>query len=76
MRSIWPAFFLMLFAEFGSASPAFSPHFTSEFDENNTLILIGTVTALQLANRRPSVAFDDKDESGDVNHGIAEFGVL
>ena len=76
MRNIWPTFFLVLLVEFGSATPAFSHHGTAEFDKKNTLTLIGTVTALQLANPHSSVAFDSKDENGNVNHWIAQFGVL
>jgi hypothetical protein len=42
----------------------------------NTVTMSGTVTALQLANPHSTVAFDVKDEKGNVSHWVVEFGVL
>jgi hypothetical protein len=76
MRNIRPAFFLVLILRLWSAPSVYAHHGNAEYDMKNTVTLTGTVTALQLANPHSTVAFDVKDEKGNVNHWVVEFGVL
>jgi hypothetical protein len=76
MRSIRPTFLLVLLLGLWSAFSVSAHHGNAEYDMKNTVTLTGAVTALQLANPHSTVAFDAKDEKGNLNHWVVEFGVL
>lgn len=76
MRNIRAALLLALLLGFCSTSSLYAHHGNAEYDMKNTVTLTGAVTALQLANPHSTVAFDVKDEKGNVNHWVVEFGVL
>jgi hypothetical protein len=76
MRYIRPALLLALLLGFCSTSSLYAHHGNAEYDMKNTLTLTGAVNALQLANPHSTVAFDVKDEKGNVTHWVVEFGVL
>lgn len=54
----------------------YAHHGSAFYDKKTTLTLVGTVTELTLANPHSYLAFDAKDEKGDTNHWVVEFGVL
>ncbi len=76
MRNITPAFFLAILFGYCSVLPSYAHHGNADYDMKHKVTLIGTVTALQLANPHSTVAFDVKDDKGNVDHWIVEFGVL
>jgi hypothetical protein len=51
-------------------------HGSANYDRKATLNLTGTVVSLTLANPHSWVAFDAKNENGEVDHWIVEFGIL
>jgi hypothetical protein len=67
---------LTLLIGFISSPSIYAHHGSANYDARNTVILAGTVTQLTLANPHSWVAFDVKDEKGNVNHWVVEFGVL
>lgn len=76
MSSIWPSFFLSLLFVFYSPPSLFAHHGNAAYDIKNKVTLIGAVTSLQLANPHSTVELDAKDEKGNANHWVVEFGVL
>jgi hypothetical protein len=76
MKRIWPALFLALSLGFCIPLSMYAHHGNAEYDMRNTVTLVGSVTALQLANPHSTVAFDVKDEKGNIDHWVVEFGVL
>src|ERR1700733_10083282 len=70
-----PFIFILLVGLFSTPS-IFAHHGSAIYETKNTLILTGTVTQLTLANPHSWVAFDVKDDKGNVNHWVVEFGVL
>jgi hypothetical protein len=59
------------------SAPAISAHHGSAiYDKKTTLVLTGTVTNLTLANPHSWVAFDVKDDKGNIDHWTVEFGIL
>jgi hypothetical protein len=76
MKNTGFAFLLALLLEFGSAPSIYAHHGQAEYDLKSTLTLTGTVAELTLANPHSTLAFDVKDEKGDVTHWVCQFGVL
>ncbi len=69
-------FLLALLGWIGFASPASAHHGYAAYDMNQTLTLTGTVTEVALANPHSSLAFDVKDDKGNVTRWAIEFGQL
>ncbi len=69
-------FLLALLVWIGFASPAFAHHGYAAYDMTQTLTLTGTVTEVVLANPHSSLAFDVKDDKGNVTRWAIEFGQL
>jgi len=76
MGKFLAVFPLVLFLAISSAPPLHAHHGNAEYDKKNKVTLTGTVTAFQLANPHSTVALDVKDDDGNVNHWVVEFGVL
>jgi hypothetical protein len=76
MSNIRFGFLLLLLIGFGFAPATYAHHGSANYDTKSTLILTGTVTKLTLANPHSWVAFDVKDDKGNINHWTVEFGVL
>lgn len=55
---------------------SYAHHGNAIYDMKHTITLTGTVSQLTLANPHSSIAFDVKDEQGNVDHWVVEFGVL
>jgi len=70
------AFFLALLTGFISAPSIHAHHGGANYDKKTTLNLTGTVASLTLANPHSWVAFDVKNQNGEVDHWIVEFGIL
>jgi len=60
----------------GFVSSAFAHHGYAAYDMSQTLTLTGTVTEVALANPHSSLAFDVKDDKGNVTRWAIEFGQL
>ena len=69
-------FLLALLGWIGFASPASAHHGYAAYDMTQTLTLTGTVTEVAFANPHSSLAFDVKDDKGNVTHWAIEFGQL
>ncbi len=69
-------FYLALLLGFNFAPRVFAHHGYAAYDLTKTVTVSGTVTDLSLANPHSSVAFDVKNEKGDVNRWAVEFGTL
>jgi hypothetical protein len=69
-------FLLALLGWIGFASPTFAHHGYAAYDMTQTLTLTGTVTEVVLANPHSSLAFDVKDDKGNVTRWAIEFGQL
>jgi Family of unknown function (DUF6152) len=68
--------YLTLFLGFSFAHCAYAHHGYAAYDMTQTITLNGTVTEMQMANPHSSLAFDVKDEKGDVSKWAIEFGTL
>ena len=60
---------------------SFSPrlyahHGYAAYDLSKTVTVTGTVTEMMMANPHSSLAFDVKDDKGNVDHWAIEFGTL
>ena len=69
-------FLLALLGWISFASPASAHHGYAAYDTTQTLTLTGTVTEVVLANPHSSLAFDVKDDKGNVTRWAIEFGQL
>jgi len=76
MVSIRSSFLLALLGAISFASPVSAHHGYAAYDMTQTLTLTGTVTEVVLANPHSSLAFDVKDDKGNVNRWAIEFGQL
>ncbi len=76
MANTGRVFLLALLAGIGFASPASAHHGYAAYDMTQTLTLSGTVTEVVLANPHSSLAFDVKDDQGNVTRWAIEFGQL
>ena len=76
MKNIWTVLLPALLLGLCSAPLLYAHHGNVAYDMKNTVTLNGTVTKLSLANPHSTVAFDVKDEKGNVTNWIVEFGVL
>src|ERR1700685_3102546 len=54
----------------------YAHHGSAIYDMKHTVTLTGMVTQLALANPRSSIAFDVKNDQGNIDHWIVHFGVL
>ncbi|MGD0906766.1 MAG: DUF6152 family protein [Candidatus Acidiferrales bacterium] len=57
-----------------SSAPVFAHHGYAAYDMTTTVTLKGTVTSFELANPHSSIAFDAKDDSGNIVHWVVETG--
>ena len=57
-----------------ASAPVFAHHGYAAYDMTTTMTLKGTVTSFELANPHSSIAFDAKDDSGNVVHWVVETG--
>ncbi len=57
-----------------ASAPMFAHHGYAAYDMTTTVTLKGTVTSFELANPHSSIAFDAKDDSGNVVHWVVETG--
>lgn len=69
-------FLLVALGWIGFASPASAHHGYAAYAMDQTLTLTGTVTEVVLANPHSSLAFDVKDDKGNVTRWAIEFGQL
>jgi hypothetical protein len=69
-------FLLALLGWISFASPASAHHGYAAYAMDQTLTLTGTVTEVALANPHSSLAFDVKDDKGNVTRWAIEFGQL
>ena len=67
---------LLVFIALFSALSVPAHHGNAIYDTKSTLVLTGSVTQLTLANPHSWVAFDVKDDKGEVEHWTVEFGIL
>jgi hypothetical protein len=52
----------------------FAHHGYAAYDMTTTMTLKGTITSFELANPHSSIAFDAKDDSGNIVHWVVETG--
>jgi len=67
MRNVRAALLLMLLQGFCSSPSIYAHHGNAEYNMKNKVTLVGEVTALQLANPHSTVAFDIKDQNGNIS---------
>jgi hypothetical protein len=76
MTNLRTAFLLVLLFGLISGPSVYAHHGNAIYDMKTTVVLTGKVTEFTLANPHSSVAFDVKDDQGNDNHWVVEFGVL
>jgi hypothetical protein len=76
MADIRAALLLALLVVLGSPPSIYAHHGSAAYDTKHTITLTGTVTRLTLANPHSLIDFDVKDGQGNVEHWVAEFGIL
>lgn len=68
--------YLILLLGLTFAPGAYAHHGYAAYEMTKTVTVSGTVTELAMANPHSSLAFDVKDEKGNINSWAIEFGTL
>jgi len=70
------AFLLTLLCALSLPASIYAHHGNAIYDMKHTVTLTGTVTKFMLANPHSSISPDVKNDEGEIDHWVVEFGVL
>ena len=76
MAKMRPFLYVALLLGLSFSPRLYAHHGYAAYDLSKTVTVTGTVTEMMMANPHSSLAFDVKDDKGNVDHWAIEFGTL